>query len=167
MSTSIHHWTLATHLCCAGCRSFYWHCPTCGSAQGRTLADGPISFPITGPIECRECGSEGTATLLGWEPSEQLQQSFDLPAAHRPRPPAPPRQGRSNSGQQRLTLREWMKADASLRRRVQAVNSAPRIREAHIRNGYAPTYRGGFWTYTRSELLAALDRISQRGARRG
>jgi hypothetical protein len=108
----------------------------------------------------------GTITLLGWEPSAALQQAFDLPAAQRPQPPKSRQVGGSN--QKRLTLREWMKADPTIRRRVRAVNNAPQIREAHVRNGCAPTYRGGFWTYTRSELLAALDLIdSRRGARHG
>ena len=163
----LHHWAGSIHGCCQECRSFYWHCPSCGTFQGRRLPDDGISFPTTGTLECGECAVIGTITLLGWKPATALQRAFDLPAARRPQPePAKSRQG-GNSSQKRLTLREWMKADPSIRRRVRAVNNAPRIREAHVRNGCAPTYRGGLWTYSRSELLAALDLISQRGARRG
>ena len=171
----IHHWSCSAHVCCQECRSFYWHCPSCGTFQGRRLPDDGISFPTTGTLECGECAVIGTITLLGWKPATILQQAFDLPAARRPQPePAKSRQESAsstpqggNSSQKRLTLREWMKADPSIRRRVRAVNNAPRIREAHVRNGCAPTYRGGLCTYSRSELLAALDLISQRGARRG
>jgi len=162
----IHHWACSTHLCCRECRGFFWHCPACGAGQGRHLPDEHIpTFPATGDVDCSECGLTGLVTLLGWHPANALQQSFELPAAQRPQPP---QQHRSNGSQRRLTLREWMKADTSLRRRVRAVNNAPRIREAHIRNGGTPVYRGGFWTYTRGELVAALDRIAtQQGGRRG
>lgn len=163
----IHHWSCSTHVCCPSCLSFHWYCPACGSGQGRQLPDASITFPSTGGVACSECGLTGLITLLGWHPTTQLQQAFDLPAAQRPQPPATPRQS-GGSSQKRLTLREWMKADTSLRRRVRTINNAQLIREAHVRNGCAPSYRGGFWTYTRSELLAALDRISpQQGGRRG
>jgi hypothetical protein len=175
MADLLHHWSGSAFACCASCRGFSWHCPSCGTFQGRRLPDDGISFPTTGTCECIECGVIGTLTLLGWKPAAALQQAFDLPAAQRPQPPAKSRARQSrttpqdgNSNQKRLTLREWMNADPTIRRRVRAVNNAPRIREAHVRNGCAPTYRSGFWIYTRAELQAALDLIEQRqrGGRR-
>ena len=178
MPPDLHHWTTSAFLCCSNCRAVYWYCPQCGQEQGGKLPEDepPAIFPVTADFECSRCSAPGTITVLGWSPADALQQSLDLPAAQRPQPPAKSRKNSSssssnssssNSSQKRLTLREWMKADPSIRRRVQAVNNATRIREAHVRNGCAPTYRGGLCTYSRSELLAALDLISQRGARRG
>ena len=172
----IHHWSCSIHACCPSCLSFHWYCPACGSGQGRQLPDASITFPATGGVACSECGLTGLITLLGWHPTTQLQQAFDLPAAQRPQPPATPRQSSSSSSQKRLPIRQWRRtAEPALRRRLQGV-SAEAIGEAHRSRGLEfqyvlqSRYGGGghHRAYSRSELIAALDLIAtQQGGRRG
>jgi len=177
MADLLHYWSGSAFACCASCRGFSWHCPSCGTFQGRRLPDDGISFPTTGTCECIECGVIDTITLLGWKPAAALQQAFELPAAQRPQPPAKSRQEGASStpqggnNQERLTVNQWRRRrDRDLGRRLQGI-TAPQIGEAHRSRGLPFTNQspyGGHHTYTRAELLAALDLIdSRRGARHG
>ena len=169
MPPDIHHWNTAAFLCCSNCRSVYWYCPQCGQEQGRQMPEGPPAiFPVTADFECSRCSAPGTITVLGWSPAEALQQALDLPAAQRPQPPAKSRKNSSRS-QQRLPLRQWRRtADPALRRRLQGV-SAQVIGEAHRSRGLEFQYvlqdrygaGGHHRTYSRSELIAALDFLEQ------
>lgn len=166
----IHHWDCSLHVCCPRCRSFYWHCPACGTPLGRRLTVKPIEFPSTGACECAECGARGVITLLGWSPAVALQQSFELPAAQSPQPPAQSREDRD----ERLSVNEWRRAaDPALLLRLRGV-SAGDIGEAHLRLGgeihHKPTRSWGYGAhqaYTRSELIAALNLIDRQQGGRG
>jgi hypothetical protein len=116
----------------------------------------------------------GTITLLGWKPSEVLQQALDLPAAQRSQPPAKPRQERAsstpqggNSGKERLTVNQWRRRDRDLGRRLQGV-TAPEIGKAHLKLGRTFTWagKGGNRAYTRAEVMDALEVIARKNGRR-
>ena len=155
----IHHWSCSTHVCCPSCLSFHWYCPACGSGQGRQLPDASITFPSTGGVACSACGLTGLITLLGWHPTTQLQQAFDLPAAQRPQ-----------GSQKRLSLHQWANADPAIRKRLHG-SSAAQIAAIYRRQGRQPQRAPDGsrpLIYTHSELIAALDLIApQQGGRRG